>query len=311
EITARMEAVPAPVRCREEWHGDFLQIGRALAVIVVIERVHECAGDDVAPIRFQLFWRQRLGPGNRLAGDAAARAARPDAMLHRNNRTRIPVRNEFGIDASMITGFAVMIRRALPSTEGRQVRWRQCSDLPCVHRKIGNTVEADLAGTPLLRRGPFDAFVKVSGFARRPRIDITRRAAGAARIDTHDCIAVRYPLLRVNDFPVLIFIARSYGDFWLLLDHPLPGEIPPILEGVAFRIGPVIEDRRKFAVAHGAEYIGAQDDAVTVGIAASHSICMPSGISDPAALISRGLSCCVQAKAPLAHPLRQSREEAT
>jgi hypothetical protein len=44
-----------------------------------------------------------------------------------------------------------------------------------------------------------------------------------------------------------------------------------------------------------------------MGIAASHSICMPSRISDPAALIGRDLSCCAQAKAPLVHPLRQSR----
>src|SRR5262249_2714378 len=115
EITARMEAVPAPVRFREERHSNFLQIGRALAVIVVIERVRECAGDDVASIRPQLFWRQCLGPGNRLASDAAARAALPDAMLHRNNRTRIPVRNEFGIDASLITAFPDMIPRPLPT----------------------------------------------------------------------------------------------------------------------------------------------------------------------------------------------------
>src|SRR5262245_59045992 len=118
-----MEAVPTPVRCREEWHSNFLQIGRALAVKVVIKRVRECAADDVASIRFQLFWRQRLGPGNRLAGVAAVRSALPDAMLHQNNRTRIPDRNELGKDASMITGFAVMIRRALPSTDGGQVRW--------------------------------------------------------------------------------------------------------------------------------------------------------------------------------------------
>src|SRR5262249_13641688 len=257
-----MQPLAAPVRRREERHSDLLQIGRARAVILVIERVRECAGDDVASILFQLFWREGLGPSNRLAGDPAARPALPDAMLHRKNRTRIPVGDEFGIDAAMITGFAVVIRRALPSTDGGQVRWRQCSNLPCVHRKIGNTVEADLPGTPLLRGGPFNAFVKISGFSWRPRIDITWRATGAARIDTHDCIAVRYPPLRVNDFPVLISVTRSYGDFRLLFDHPLPGEFPTILEGVALRIGPVIEDHRKFAVAHGAEYVGAQDDAI-------------------------------------------------
>src|SRR5262249_13907561 len=246
-----MQPLAAPVRRREERHSDLLQIGRARAVILVIERVRECAGDDVASILFQLFWREGLGPSNRLAGDPAARPALPDAMLHRKNRTRIPVGDEFGIDAAMITGFAVVIRRALPSTDGGQVRWRQCSNLPCVHRKIGNAVEADLPGTPLLRGGPFYAFVKISGFSWRPRIDITWRAAGAARIDTHDCIAVRYPPLRVNDFPVLISVTRSYGDFRLLFDHPLPGEFPTILEGVALRIGPVIEDHRKFAVAHG------------------------------------------------------------
>jgi len=52
-----MEALPAPVRRREERHIDLLQIGRALVVILVIEMVRERGGDDVAPTLFQLFWR--------------------------------------------------------------------------------------------------------------------------------------------------------------------------------------------------------------------------------------------------------------
>src|SRR5262245_14213544 len=103
-----MQPLAAPVRRREERQSDLPQIRRALAAILVIVRGRECTGDDAASILLQLFWRQRLGPGKRLAGHTAARPALCDAMLHRNNPTRIPVGDEFGIDAAMITGFAVM-----------------------------------------------------------------------------------------------------------------------------------------------------------------------------------------------------------
>src|SRR5664279_4638216 len=100
---------------------------------------------------------------------------------------------------------AVIIRRAFPDAERRQMRRLERTDLPLVHGVIGNAVDADLAVTPGLRARPLDTFVKVLCLARRPDVEIARRAPCPTRVDANANIAVRYPFFWVDQFPVLIF----------------------------------------------------------------------------------------------------------
>src|SRR5450756_462805 len=180
EITTRMDALPTPICGGKKRHGNLLEIGRAFPVIVVVEWMLDRARDDVAAVLFQLLKRERLRACDRLVGHAAARAALADAMLHRDNRARIPVRDEFGIDASVVTGLAVMGGRAFPRTHRRQMRRRELRYQPRVHCEIRDTDEPYLAAGPALRGRPFDAVIKILSLARRPGIDVTGRAPSDA-----------------------------------------------------------------------------------------------------------------------------------
>src|SRR5262249_11382801 len=107
----------------------------------------------------------------------------------------------------MTRELAVVVGEPLPDAERREVRRPERSDLPLISGEIGDAVEADLTGRPRSRAGPFAAVVEVLRLARRPDVDEARRAAGAARIDAHAGIAVRHPLLRVDQLPDLILVA--------------------------------------------------------------------------------------------------------
>src|SRR5690242_8669881 len=80
---------------------------------------------------------------------------------------------------------------------------------PLVHRIIRDAVDPDLAVAPTLRSGPLDAVVKIPAFARAPDVEHARRAAGAARVDADADIAIRHPLLRIDQLPVLVLVAGT------------------------------------------------------------------------------------------------------
>src|SRR5260221_10967190 len=99
EIAARMKALPAPVRRRQEGDLDLLPDGRARLVLFVVERVREDLVAEIAAVLLQLAVRKRLLAADELAGGAAARAALAEPVLHRLHLHVIPVRPEAAQDA--------------------------------------------------------------------------------------------------------------------------------------------------------------------------------------------------------------------
>ena len=190
------------------------EIGRARGVVVVVQNVLLGLSRRVGAIFGELFLGQRHRAGDRLAGHDAFGAAVADAVLHARDLARMPAVEEIAQDAAVAIKLAVKIGRAFPDAQRGQMRRLQRADLPLVHGVIGNAVDADFAVAPALRAGPFDAVVKVLRLARRPDVESARRAPGAARVDAHQNISVRNPFLRVDQFPVLVFIARVLQNLW-------------------------------------------------------------------------------------------------
>src|SRR6185295_16404369 len=110
-------------------------------------------------------------------------------------------------DAAVVRPVAVPVGHAFPDADRREVRRLQRSNVPLVRAEVRDAVEADLAVRPRLHAGPLDALVEVLRLARRERIDEARRAAGAPRIDAHAGVALRNPLLGIDDFPALVEVA--------------------------------------------------------------------------------------------------------
>ena len=157
---------------------------------------------------------------------------------------------------------AVPVGRAFPDAHRREMRRLQRSDMPLVHRQVGNAIEADFTVRPGLHAGPFDAVVEVLGFARREMIDDAGRTAATAGVDTNTYVIVRDPLLRIDDFPVLILIGRTGRDVGMFVRHAVPGARIAVLEGEVLGVGAVGDQDRIAAFFHRAKNIGAEHDAV-------------------------------------------------
>src|ERR1700716_1766561 len=76
-------------------------------------------------------------------------------------------------------------------------------------------------------------------------IDVTGRASRAAGIDAHAGIAVRNPLLWIDDFPALVSVGRAVCDIGVLGDHALPGARIALLERESLGVRPVAENDRE------------------------------------------------------------------
>ena len=157
---------------------------------------------------------------------------------------------------------AVVVGRAFPDAQRGEVLRLQRRRLPLVHRVIGDAVQADLAVRPRLHAGPVDADRDVLRLARRPGFQVARRAAGAARIDAHQHVAVRHPFLGVEQLPVLVLVAGAFEHLGRRLDDAQPRALVALLHGQPLGIGPVAQDHRIFAVRDRPEHVGAQHDAV-------------------------------------------------
>ena len=157
---------------------------------------------------------------------------------------------------------AVIIGRAFPDAQGGKMRRLERADRPLIHRVIGDAVDADFAVAPRLRARPFDALIKILRFARRPDVEEPGRSSGAARIDTQTDIAVRHPFLRIDQFPVLIFVARTLQHLGRRFDEPRPIALVAFLERQSLGVRPVTENDRIPAFGDGTEHVGAQHHAV-------------------------------------------------
>src|SRR3954447_7182277 len=78
---------------------------------------------EVGAVGSELVVRQRLRPGDQLAGDHAARSAFADAVLHRGYLARIPLHAELAEYPAVVGELAVPVVGTFPRTDGRQVGW--------------------------------------------------------------------------------------------------------------------------------------------------------------------------------------------
>ena len=240
-------------------------VSRARRVVIVEQApAPRLAGNVGARFR-QFLLGQRARAGDELARDHASGAAFADAVLHARDLARIPARQEVGENAAMTAQLAVIVGRAFPDAQRGEMRRIERRDLPLVHGVVGDAVDADLAVAPGLRAGPFDALIEILRLARRPDVEMAGRTPGAARVDAHAGIAVRHPFLRIDQFPVLIFVARALQHLGRGLGQARPVALVAFLERQPLGVGPVAENDRMLRRPRRPEHVGAQDDAVIHG----------------------------------------------
>src|SRR5262245_11732080 len=110
---------------------------------------------------------------------AATLAALTRAVLHGLHLHVVPVFPERAENAAVVGHVAIPVGATLPDAHRREMRRLQRRHVPLVRAVIGDAVEPDLAVRPWLHAGPFDAVVEVFRLARRERIDLAGRTAGA------------------------------------------------------------------------------------------------------------------------------------
>src|SRR5919109_2127175 len=121
---------------------------------------------QITTIACQLFRRERFWPADKFAGDSAAWPAFSESILHGLYLHVVPVRPEGAKNAAVMRHIAVPVGGAFPDTHCRKVwRLKRCH-VPLIDRVIGNAIETDFAVAPRLPSRPFDALVKIPGFAR-------------------------------------------------------------------------------------------------------------------------------------------------
>ena len=262
EIAARMQRLAAPIGGREQRHLDLRPIGRHRLVEVVVERMREVGLAEIVAVGAHLFFGERLRSRHPVAIHAAAMALGPQPVLHGLDLHVVPVLRERVVDAAVVAELAIEIGEALPDADRGQMLGLQAGDLPLVDGVVGDAAQADFAVRPRLHARPFDAVMKILGFARRPVLDVARRAAAAARIDAHDGIAVRNPLFRIADFPALVLVGRAGHHVRLLLLHALPGGLVAVFEVKPLAVRAVAEQNRITAFLDWPEHVAAQHEPV-------------------------------------------------
>src|SRR5947208_3982813 len=105
---------------------------------------------EITAIFAQLFFGKRLRSTDKLAGNAAARAALAEAVLHGLHLHVVPVRPEGAENAAVMRHVTVPVSRAFPNAHRGQARRLERRHLPLVDRIVGDAVEPNLAVAPWL-----------------------------------------------------------------------------------------------------------------------------------------------------------------
>src|SRR3954453_7997179 len=101
EIAARMQALSAPIRRREQRHGDLVPLRRARLVIVIIEWMGANVRAEIAAVRGELLFAQSLRSANEFTMHTGTLAALAGAVLHGLDLHVIPVGPEGREHAAM------------------------------------------------------------------------------------------------------------------------------------------------------------------------------------------------------------------
>src|SRR3954465_15529703 len=142
-----MKSLPAPVRGTEQRHGDFREIGAALAIVRAVELARQKLAPHVLSVFLQLGIAQHFRTAHRLASDAALAAFRV-AVLHGLHLHLLPVLAERADEAAVARALAVRVVPAFPGADRGEVRWLRGGGAPLVARVVGDAVHADLARAP-------------------------------------------------------------------------------------------------------------------------------------------------------------------
>src|SRR5437879_6413809 len=134
--------------------------------------------------------------------------------------------------------------------------------MPLIDRVVRDAIETYLPLAPWLDSRPLYALVEIHGLAWGKMIDIPRGTAATTRVDAHADVAIGHPLLRIDNFPALVFVRRARRNVRVLHGHSFPLVRITVLEGKPFGVGAVAQNSRVFSVGNRPKDIGAQDEAV-------------------------------------------------
>jgi hypothetical protein len=138
----------------------------------------------------------------------------------------------------------------------------QGGGLPLVLGEVGDAVEPHLAVGPRLHARPVDADGEVLGLPQRPDVDDALGGARAAAVHADDDVAVRDPLLRVDDLPDLVLVGRSGRHVRVFLAHEVPLVGIAVLEVQLLAVGTEGHDHGVGALGGRPVDVGTQRDAV-------------------------------------------------
>ena len=155
EVAARMQALAAPVGGGEERDDDLVPVRRAVAVVLVVERVREDLVAEVAAVGGELLVGERLVAADELPGVAALRRPRsPRPYWTVFTCMSYQLAQNVREDPAVVRHVAVPVGGALPDAHRRQVRGLQPGDVPLVHAVVGDAVQPDLAVATTAARPP-------------------------------------------------------------------------------------------------------------------------------------------------------------
>src|SRR4029078_13689107 len=208
---------------------------------------------------------ERFRSRHPVAIHAAAVAFGAQPVLNRLDLHVVPILREGIVDAAVVAELTIEIGKTLPDADGGEMLRLQARYLPLVDGVIRNTAQTDLAVRPRLHAGPLDAIMEVLRFARRPMLDVTGRAAATARVDTHACIAIRHPFLRIADLPALIFVGRAAHHVGMLERHAIPRGLVAVFKMQPFAVWAVAQEDRIAAFLDRPEHVTSQHQTVVHG----------------------------------------------
>jgi hypothetical protein len=204
-----------------------------------VERMAADVLAEVRPVLLELLVGQGIVSGDLGSGDATDLTPIGQPVLDRLDLHVVPVGPEGGENATVMRHVPVAVGGTLPDTHRGQM-WRLAGGgVPLVDRVVGDAVETHETGAPRLSPCPLDARHHVVGLSRGEDVQVAGGSTGAPGVDTDHDIAVGNPLLRVDDFPVLVDVARPGGDVWVLARHDPPLVRVSVLERQALGVGPV------------------------------------------------------------------------
>ena len=161
EVSARMDALAAPISAGQERHLDLGEVRGLRAMPFVVKRVLFEGLEGIDAIAGELLFRECHRTGDGLAGVGVFLGALALAILNVDYLVLCPSFLELTENAAVVAGIAVAVVLALPRNDGRQVRRVLGRYAPLVAGVVGDAEHADFAVAPRLRAGPLDALVQV------------------------------------------------------------------------------------------------------------------------------------------------------